>query len=250
MSSSAPASRVDTPDREALADVGLEITRHLAEPLIHLGLGLEAPTGQRAFATPIFRPVDFPAPRPPLACFWHRHTAQSMLDSAALLILQTHALLPNRGLATGEQIPRSMIALAFSNDIKCGILEIDRQHRRMVKIVNHLMEAVLHNTLGQTENRLLDELVRLAAQNFRAEEEWMRRCRYEHAEVHIESHAHLLNELLELRDGLFKRHEHVNRKAVAFVRRWLESHLAESDRDLARAVRLHLIEETASAQAL
>ncbi|OGA30153.1 MAG: hypothetical protein A3I01_04400 [Betaproteobacteria bacterium RIFCSPLOWO2_02_FULL_65_24] len=143
-----------------------------------------------------------------------------------------------------------MIALAFSNDIKCGILEIDRQHRRMVKIVNHLMEAVLHNTLGQTENRLLDELVRLAAQNFRAEEEWMRRCRYEHAEVHIESHAHLLNELVELRDGLFKRHEHVNRKAVAFVRRWLESHLAESDRDLARAVRLHLIEETASAQAL
>jgi hemerythrin-like metal-binding protein len=109
------------------------------------------------------------------------------------------------------------------------------------------MEAVLRDRLGAAEDRLLDELVRLSGDNFSTEEDWMRRCGYEHSEVHAESHAHLLRELVELRDGLFNRHEHVNRKAVAFVRRWLESHLAESDRQLARAVRQHLLEEAGKA---
>ena len=143
-----------------------------------------------------------------------------------------------------------MKPLAFTENLKFGVAGIDRQHRRMIRIVNDLLDAVSNRDVGEAEIRLLDELVRLTDVHFRTEEEWMRRCRYAHAEIHTESHAHLLDELLELRDGLFKRREHVNRKAVAFVRRWLESHLAESDRDLARAVRLHLSEQTASAQQL
>lgn len=133
-----------------------------------------------------------------------------------------------------------MRPLSFTDDLKFGVAVIDRQHRRMVKIVNELLVAALDRTLGTAEDRLLDELVRLAKMNFRAEEEWMRRCNYERCDVHAESHAHLLNELVELRDGLFTRHEHLNRKVVLFVRRWLENHLVHSDRELAEAIRLCL----------
>ena len=130
-----------------------------------------------------------------------------------------------------------MSPLAFTDDLKFGVAAIDRQHRRMVHIVNHLLMAVIGGAMGDAEDLLLDELVRLAARNFRTEEKWMRRCNYENGESHAESHAHLLQELVALRDGLFTRHEHLNRKVVFFVRRWLEQHLLHSDRELADAIR-------------
>jgi len=130
-----------------------------------------------------------------------------------------------------------MRPLSFTDDLKFGIADIDRQHRRMVKIVNELLRAVSEGNLGAAEDLLLDELVRLAADNFHTEEKWMRLYGYEHLDAHAESHANLLNELVELRNGLFTRHEHLNRKVVVFVRRWLESHLVHSDRELADAIR-------------
>jgi len=133
-----------------------------------------------------------------------------------------------------------MRPLTFTSDLKFGVAAIDAQHRRMIKIVNRLLQAVLDGNLGKAEDRLLDELVRLAALNFRTEEEWMRRCRYGRCEMHAEAHAHLLNELVKLRNGMFTRHEHLNRKVVIFVRRWLENHLVHSDRELADAIRLCL----------
>ncbi len=130
-----------------------------------------------------------------------------------------------------------MTPLAFTDNLKFGIAAIDRQHRRMVQIVNHLLMAVTGGALGEAEDHLLDELVRLAASNFRTEEDWMRRCNYENGTLHAETHAHLLQELVSLRDGLFTRHEHLNRKVVFFIRRWLEQHLLHSDGELADAIR-------------
>jgi len=127
--------------------------------------------------------------------------------------------------------------LAFTENLKFGVAGIDRQHRRMIRIVNDLLDAVSNRDVGEAEIRLLDELVRLTDVHFRTEEEWMRRYQYEHYEVHAESHAHLLGELIALRDGLFTRHEVLNRKVVFFVRRWLEQHLLSSDRELAVAIR-------------
>ena len=101
----------------------------------------------------------------------------------------------------------AMRPLAFTDDLKFGVTVIDSQHRRMVNIVNQLLGAALGGELGEAEDRLLDELVRLAEINFRTEKEWMRRCRYERCEAHTESHALLLRELVELRAGMFSRHE-------------------------------------------
>ena len=136
-----------------------------------------------------------------------------------------------------------MRPIAFTDELKFGVTLIDGQHLRMVKIVNELLGAVLERTMGDAEDRLLDELVRLAKLNFRSEEAWMRSFGYERYDVHAESHAHLLDELTELRAGMATRHEHLNRKLVLFVRRWLENHLVHSDRELAEAIRVSLNED-------
>lgn len=138
--------------------------------------------------------------------------------------------------------------LVFTRNLRFGIAEIDRQHRRMVEIVNRLLEAVIEQKVGAAEDLLLDELVRLADCNFRTEEELMRRYGYEHREAHAESHAHLLRQLVELRDGLFTRHEQLNRKVVFFVRRWLEQHLLDSDRRLADRIRDRVRADTLAAR--
>ena len=54
-----------------------------------------------------------------------------------------------------------MEPLVFTDSLKFGVAVIDKQHRRMVKIVNELLRAVLDHPLGESEDQLLDELVRL-----------------------------------------------------------------------------------------
>lgn len=130
-----------------------------------------------------------------------------------------------------------MNALKFTPDLECGITEIDVQHRHMVETVNQLHRALIAGHAGDAEDLLLDELIRLARENFRTEEKWMHYFDYEHFEVHAESHAHLLHELIALRNNIVRNHKHVNRKAVVFIRKWLEEHLRHSDRELAEVVR-------------
>ena len=54
-----------------------------------------------------------------------------------------------------------MKPLAFTDNLEFGIAAIDRQHRRMVNIVNALLRAVTERNLGEAEDLLLDELLRL-----------------------------------------------------------------------------------------
>lgn len=129
-----------------------------------------------------------------------------------------------------------MQRIEWTKALELGHPEIDAQHRRMVEIFNLLHDAVYAHRVGLREDLLLDELVRLADENFRTEEALMEA----HPEpvlqfdAHRKAHVILLHELVALRDGLFARHAHVNLRALNFLKKWLFGHMSQADRDLLR----------------
>lgn len=104
-----------------------------------------------------------------------------------------------------------MQRIHWCGELELGHAEIDAQHRRMVEIFNALHAAVDENRAGEAENRLLDEMVQVAEENFRGEERLMRaraNSRADWAErfaAHRDAHEHLLYEIVRLRDTLFER---------------------------------------------
>lgn len=120
-----------------------------------------------------------------------------------------------------------------------GHPEIDAQHRRMVELFNALYSGAYTHGAGEAEDGMLEELLRMAAENFRTEEDLMRAHAEHHPsfETHRNIHRGLLTELRMLRDALFKSGRHVNAKTVNFIRQWLLDHLTHSDRELVDLVR-------------
>jgi hemerythrin len=138
-----------------------------------------------------------------------------------------------------------MQRIEWNRALELGHPEIDAQHRRMVEIFNLLHDAVYAHQVTLREDLLLDELVRVADENFRTEEALMEG----HSEpalqfdAHREAHVILLHELVALRDGLFARHAHVNLRALNFLKKWLFGHMSQADRDL-----LHITRAAATAR--
>lgn len=132
-----------------------------------------------------------------------------------------------------------MQRIEWSKTLELGHAEIDAQHRRMVEIFNLLHDAVYAHRVTVKEDLLLDELLRVADENFRTEEALMQAHREPqvHFEAHREAHVILLHELVALRDGLFARHAHVNLRTLNFLKKWLFGHMSQADRDLLRITR-------------
>lgn len=104
----------------------------------------------------------------------------------------------------------------------------------MVKLFNALHRGVCTHGGGERENLMLEEMLRLAVENFRTEESLMRAHAEHHPsfQTHRNIHQGLLTELQMLRDGLLGSGRHVNAKTVNFIRQWLFDHLIHSDREL------------------
>lgn len=129
--------------------------------------------------------------------------------------------------------------IRWHEGLSVGHADIDAQHRRMVDLFNILYRGVHVHGGGEAEDGMLEELLRMAAENFRTEEDLMRAHAEHHPsfETHRNIHRGLLTELRMLRDALFKSGRHVNAKTLNFIRQWLFDHLTHSDRELVDLVR-------------
>ena len=130
--------------------------------------------------------------------------------------------------------------MGWSQNPRLDHPEIDAQHNRMIEILNALRAGVLSERTGSAGARLLDELVDVAAANFRAEEKLIREqaARPRDFEPHIEAHQRLLRELVMLRDGLARRRLRVSPEIVSRLSSSFYDHLMHADRELESLIAL------------
>lgn len=117
-----------------------------------------------------------------------------------------------------------------------GHPQIDAQHRQMVELFNALQRGVYAGLSRNAQDEMLDRLLALAADNFRAEEALMDALPADpRFEVHRAIHRSMLREMQMLREGLARRGAHLNTRTLGFISRWLFDHLTHSDRELVGA---------------
>lgn len=134
---------------------------------------------------------------------------------------------------------KSIDIFPWNENFNTGVTTIDEQHRKLVELLNVLASHVAFDADIPALNVIFDELADYAAYHFQTEEAiW-------HAyfpgdtleETHLDTHADFIDVVIRLRgDGSTKPEEIIINDILAFLTRWLVSHILENDRYLALVV--------------
>ena len=130
-----------------------------------------------------------------------------------------------------------MAQFSLTDDLYTGSSLIDRDHRKLVTLVNGLFEAMEREQGDGRLSKAMKDLIAYAGKHFGREEAEMERIQYVASLAHKAEHAKLLRQLAELKEML-DAGGRINIPAVAdFLSEWLRDHILAADMKLAGALK-------------
>ncbi|HEY3442167.1 MAG TPA: bacteriohemerythrin [Paludibaculum sp.] len=133
-----------------------------------------------------------------------------------------------------------MAYIDWSPDYDLGIAEIDRQHRRLVEIVNRLHDAMEQRSPKCAMQGVVCDLATYTEIHFAYEERMMQSVDMPDWETHCSEHRVLAREVRSFELDLASGRLSVSMELMDVLRRWLLVHVLHADRELVNhANRLH-----------
>jgi hemerythrin len=127
-----------------------------------------------------------------------------------------------------------MAYLHWSNELDTGIEVIDKQHRRIVDLINELNTA---NESGDSAviNHVLGELVDYTLSHFSFEEELQEKANYPFYKAHKRVHEIFTKRVSEFQQRAAKG-ENVAPELLSMLKIWLVNHIKGDDADYVESV--------------
>ena len=119
----------------------------------------------------------------------------------------------------------------WSPNLSVGIEALDSDHQALIEVLNQLDAEVGQGAAHDPVASILDQLIANTESHFRREEAIMAREDYPNAEHHALIHQALLEEIREFRQRFAEGME-IGPEITEFIKRWLISHIMESDQHL------------------
>ncbi len=120
------------------------------------------------------------------------------------------------------------------------VAEIDRQHQRLIDLINQLYEAMNQgndsNTLTSAVNELdtmtsvLDELIDYSRYHFSTEEKYMLEYAYPEYDKHKGQHDHFADKVRTLRQDFDEGKALLSMEIMQFLRDWWKEHILGTDK--------------------
>ena len=107
--------------------------------------------------------------------------------------------------------------------------ELDRQHMRLVGLINSLHEAVAAGTPRPAMDRIASDVAMYARFHFRKEESLMAQHGYPAVGQHTREHAECTASLDGVMRSLLAGQQPISEADTGFMKDWLRRHLLESD---------------------
>lgn len=132
-----------------------------------------------------------------------------------------------------------MESFKWGQQFVTGMPEVDRQHQKLVSMVNGLGKAIAEN--NSTDDHLLrifKELTTYAQEHFDTEEKLMVRLQVDvrHIESHLGQHADFVTDLSSLAESIGVNNPEDGRTLMEYLIHWLAFHILGTDQNLARQV--------------
>jgi hemerythrin-like metal-binding protein/PAS domain S-box-containing protein len=126
----------------------------------------------------------------------------------------------------------------WNSKYQVGIAHIDRQHKKLVALINMLGHKLAVDADPAASMEVFDELASYANYHFRAEENLMSECSAdaEFAAAHKASHASFVAEIARARTSAQDDPLQVLTKTLGFLSRWLIFHILGTDMRMANEI--------------
>ncbi len=123
-----------------------------------------------------------------------------------------------------------MPLIQWDDSLSVNVVEIDRQHQRLVEMINDLDDAMRQGKGKDALGKIVDGLIVYAATHFRTEERYFDMFGYPEANSHKKEHSEFVKKISEFKDGFEKGKLGLSIQVMNFLCDWLEKHIKEADR--------------------
>jgi hemerythrin len=124
----------------------------------------------------------------------------------------------------------SMTLIQWNDSLDVSVVEFNRQHRRLVAMINELDAAVKQGKGHDVLEKVIKGLVRYCATHFKTEEKYFEQYGYPEAKTHAAEHSDFIDKVylfvLDFENGKAGLTEGI----MAYLSDWLKEHIMVSDK--------------------
>jgi len=124
----------------------------------------------------------------------------------------------------------SEIFMNWRPDFNLGIDVVDKQHKKIIELINQLNEAYINNESQKKLSMVLDEMDQYADYHFRKEEELFSNCSYPFYEEHIHYHENFRKKVSQFKIQSSGGYQ-VTQKVLDYLKSWFTNHILDVDRE-------------------
>lgn len=125
-----------------------------------------------------------------------------------------------------------MALLEWTDALSVGFTEIDKDHQKLVDIVNELNDAITRQDDREELKEGLEELIEYTCWHFRHEERLMQENGYEGMTEHQQIHKDLATKAVEIQNKYENGDDSVLDVLMPFLKDWLTEHIQGTDKDM------------------
>jgi len=126
-----------------------------------------------------------------------------------------------------------MALITWNDSLSIGVAEIDRQHQKIIGMINGLDNALRAGREADIISEIIDGLIIYTATHFRIEEGYFSKFSYSDAAQHKEEHAAFIAKVRDLTTeftrGSGTGQAALGRKIMSFLSEWWRAHILETD---------------------
>jgi hemerythrin len=125
----------------------------------------------------------------------------------------------------------------WKQEYSVGIAAVDEQHKRILQLINELVEAIRDAREDLIIDAVLDDLVDYSKKHFSLEAGVFKKYRYVDEAAHAKEHEHFIGKLQGLVRAAGEGRSCVPQETLDYLRDWFANHMLKTDMAYARSFR-------------
>ncbi len=126
-----------------------------------------------------------------------------------------------------------MALITWSEKYSINIASIDKQHIKLVDLINQLHSAMLNNQTKEVLLKIIKGLVSYTSEHFTYEEELFEKYGYPATAEHKREHTNFVKKISDFQDKYTAGKLTLSMEMLTFLKEWLLKHIAGTDQKYA-----------------
>jgi hemerythrin len=125
---------------------------------------------------------------------------------------------------------KAMALIQWNGGLNVGVIEIDKQHQKLVGMINDLNDAMKQGKGKDILGEIINGLANYTVTHFRIEEKYFDQFGYPDTNNHKKEHLNFTKKVTEFKDRFDKGKIGLSIEIMNFLSNWLQNHIKRVDK--------------------